>query len=320
MYIFKQKIVRLMRKRFLFISFLLLYITQSFAQSDPIFTQYMNSMQIVNPAYAGMWDKVGFQVLSRRYYVGQNRAPLSTSLVLYSPIKNENNGIGLVINDDRLGYQKRLSMTVNYAYQVKLDWKTNLRFGMKAGVLHFDNLLSKYDLFPDGVPDPNFLDDVDIRFMPQWGIGAILYTKDYFVSLSLPQLINNEFQTNRNNYSALAELKYFYLIGGYIFGKQRQVRFKPTAMLKAANGAKLEADIAANVLFFNKYWLGAMWRTNNTFAIYTELQLTRKLRFGYAIDYPLSKDIRKYQYGTHEFKLTYEYDFYRRPFTPTHYF
>lgn len=305
--------------KLILLSLLLLYFLDGFAQTDPIFTQYMSSMQTINPAYSGMWDKVGFQVFSRRYYVGHDRAPLTNSILMYTPIKNKNNGIGLNINDDRLGFQKRLSVTFNYAYQIRLDWKTNLRFGMKAGFLNYDNLLSKYDLFDPG-PDPNFQDEVDIRFMPQWGIGAIVYSKDYFISLSLPQLIANEFKKNRNNYSALAELKYFYLVGGYIFGRQRQVRFKPTAMIKTARGTGIEADIAANVLFFNKFWIGAMYRTNNTFAAYTQFQLTRNIQFGYAIDYPYSLDIRKYQWGTHEFKLVYEYDFYRRPYTPTQYF
>jgi type IX secretion system PorP/SprF family membrane protein len=156
--------------------------------------------------------------------------------------------------------------------------------------------------------------------MPQAGVGAMIYSEDYFVSLSLPQLISNNFQQNRNNYSALAELRYAYLVGGYIFGKQRQVRFKPTAMIKAAKGAGIEADIAANILFYNRYWIGGIYRTNNTFAVYTQLQLTRNIHIGYAIDYPMSLDIRKYQYGTHEFKLVYEYDFYRRPYTKTQYF
>ena len=314
----KNKTINKIRTLFL-LSVFFLFFSPVFSQSDPIFTQYMRSMQTINPAYSGMWDKVGFHVLSRRYYIGQGRAPLTTSVLMYTPVKNENNGVGLDINDDRLGYQKRLSVTFNYAHQVKIDWKTNLRLGMKAGFLNFDNLLSKYALFDPG-SDPNFQDEVDIRFMPQWGIGAFLYTKDYFISLSLPQLILNDFQKNRNNYSALAELRYFYLVTGYIFGKQRQIRFKPTALIKAAKGSDIEADVAANFLFFNKLWIGAMYRTNHTFALYAQLQLNKNIQFGYAIDYPYSLDIRKYQFGTHEFKLVYEYDFYRRPYTPPRYF
>lgn len=314
----KKKITKIAVRLPILCFFLLFYLT-GFSQSDPIFTQYMSSMQTINPAYSGMWDKVGFQVLSRRYYVGQDRAPLTSSIIMYTPLRKKNSGVGLNINDDRLGYQKRLSLTFNYAYQIRLDWKTNLRMGIKAGFLNYDNLLSKYALFDPG-PDPNFQDEVDIRFMPQWGIGAIIYSKDYFVSLSLPQLITNNFQKNRNNYSALAELRYAYLVAGYIFGKQRQVRFKPTFLIKSAKGTGIEADVAANVLFFNKFWVGAMYRTNNTFAVYTQFQLNRNIQFGYAIDYPYSRDIRKYQYGTHEFKLVYEYDFYRRPYTPPTFF
>ena len=35
-------------------------------QQDPIFSQYMFNTQSVNPAYAGMWEKIGFLSLVRK--------------------------------------------------------------------------------------------------------------------------------------------------------------------------------------------------------------------------------------------------------------
>ena len=292
----------------------------SFAQTDPIFTQYMNSIQTVNPAYAGMWEKVGVQVFTRQYYVGQTGAPLTKSVQFYSPVKNANNGIGLDIIDDRIGYEKRLSVTADYAYQVRLDWKTYLRLGLKAGFINYSNELTKYKLYPDGIDDPLFMEDVDINFMVSWGIGAIVYSKDYYISFSIPQIVNNNFQANRNNYSSLAELRYAYLIGGYIFGKQRQIRFKPSFMLKGAIGGNVQMDLSANFLFYDKFWLGAMYRTNNTVAAVMQLVVLKNLRLGYAVDYSLSQEFRKYQLGTHEIRLVYEYDFYKRPYMKKRYF
>ncbi|MGQ7868167.1 PorP/SprF family type IX secretion system membrane protein [Sunxiuqinia sp. sy24] len=297
-----------------------LWAMPSFSQSDPIFTQYMNSIQTVNPAYAGMWDKVGMQVFTRQYYVGHDRAPLTRAIMFYKPIKNENNAIGLDITDDRLAYEKKLTITADYVYQVRLDWKTNLRLGLKAGIVNYDNLLTQYDLYPDGIEDPMFMNDVEIKLMPTWGIGAMVYTKDYFISLSIPKIIANNFQANRTNYSSLAEMQYAYLIGGYLFGTQRQIRFKPTFMLKGAIGAPLQLDLSANFMLYDKLWLGAIYRTTHTVAGVVQLEVMRHLKIGYAFDYSLAQEFSKYHYGTHELRLIYEYDFYRRPYTKKRYF
>ena len=310
----------MIKRRLLLLIILGSFYARLFAQTDPIFTQYMNSIQTVNPAYAGMWEKVGVQVFTRQYYVGQTGAPLTKSVSFYSPIKNEHNGVGLNIVDDRIGYAKKLTVTADYAYQVKLDWQTFLRLGVKAGFINYNNLLTEYDLYPDGVDDPLFMEDVDINFMASWGIGAIIYSKDYYISLSIPQIVDNKFQANRNNYSSLAELRYAYLIGGYIFGKQRQVRFKPSVMIKGAIGAPLQADISANFLFHDKFWIGGMYRTNNTVAAVLQLAVLKNLRLGYAVDYSITQKFKKYHFGTHELRLIYEYDFYRRPYTKRRFF
>ncbi|MGD9929773.1 MAG: type IX secretion system membrane protein PorP/SprF [Mangrovibacterium sp.] len=299
---------------------LLLAVRSAGQLTDPVFTQYMNSMQTINPAYAGMWDKVGIQVFTRRYFLGQDKAPLVTSVSMYKPIKNDNNGLGLNIVEEHFGYEDRLTITADYSYQVKLDWKTYLRLGVKVGILNYNNLLTKYKLDPWNYPDVAFQDDVHIPAMLKWGIGGLVYSRDYYIGLSIPQLVENDFQANRNNFSSMAEVRYAYLLGGYFFGRQRQIRFKPTLMVKAAMGEPVQADFAANWLFFDKFWIGAMYRTNNTAAILTQFVMMKNIRFGYAMEMPFGKEIWKYQIGTHEFRLVYEYDFYKRPYVRKQYF
>ena len=289
-------------------------------QTDPVFTQYMNSMQTVNPAYAGMWEKVGFQVFTRRYYVGQDKAPLTNSLIMYTPLKNENNGLGLNVIDERFGYEKRLTIAFDYSYQVKLDWQTFLRLGLKTGFMNYDNLLTQYALYPDGINDPEFQSDVDINMLVNWGIGGLVYSRDYYIGLSIPSILENKFAANRNNYSTLAELRYAYLMAGILFGRQQQIRFKPTIMVKGSMGGKVQADIAANFMFFDKFWIGGMYRTNNKFAAIVQLAMFKNLRFGYAIEYNINWDISKYTVGTHEFRFVYEYDLYRRSYVKKQYF
>ncbi len=309
-----------MKRIFILIVLGCLWCIPSFGQSDPIFTQYMNSVQTVNPAYAGMWEKVGMQVFTRQYYVSHDRAPLTKSVLFYTPVKNENNGLGLDIIDDRLAYEKKLTITGDYAFQVRLDWKTNLRLGLKVGVINYSNELTQYQLYPDGIDDPMFMEDVEIKMMPTAGIGAIIYSKDYFISLSIPQLIANNFEANRTNYSSLAELQYAYLIGGYLFGPQRQVRFKPTIMIKGAIGAPLQLDLSANFMLYDKLWLGAIYRSTHTVAAVLQLEVMKFVKIGYAVDYSLAQEFSKYHLGTHEIRVVYEFDFYKRSYTKKRYF
>ena len=288
--------------------------------NDPVFTQYMNSMQTINPAYAGMWDKVGIQVFTRRYFLGQDKAPLVTSATFYKPIKNDNNGLGLNIMEEHFGHEDRITVTLDYSYQVKLDWHTYLRLGLKVGILNYNNLLTKYNLDPWNYPDAAFQEDVHIPALLKWGIGGLVYTRDYYIGLSIPQIVENDFEANRNNYQSMAEVRYAYLLGGYFFRRQRQIRFKPTLMIKAAIGEPIQADFAANWMFFDKFWIGGMYRTNNTAAIITQFVMMKNIRFGYAMEFPFGKEIWKYQIGTHEFRLVYEFDFYKRPYVEKQYF
>lgn len=289
--------------------------------TEPVFTQYMNGMQTINPAYAGMWEKVGVQAFTRRYFMGQEGAPLMMAATWYKPIKNDNNGIGLDITNEHIGYENKLTVAVDYSYQVKLDWKSYLRLGLKVGLINYDNLLTRYDLDwgPDD-PDPAFAQDIHQHMMLKWGVGALIYNRDYYIGLSVPQIVSNKFRADVANFSSLADVRYAYLLGGYFFGRQRQIRFKPTILLKGAIGEPLTADIAANWLFWDKFWVGGMYRTNNTAAIVTQFVMMKDVRFGYAMEFPFGREIFKYQLQTHEIRVVYEFDFYHRPYTRKQYF
>ncbi len=289
--------------------------------TEPVFTQYMNGMQTINPAYAGMWEKVGVQAFTRQYFVGQGGAPLMIAATLYKPIRNANNGIGLNITEEHIGYENKLTIAADYSFQVKLDWKTYLRLGLKVGFINYDNLLTQYDLdWGEDTPDPAFSSDIHQNMMLKWGVGALVYNRDYYIGLSIPQLISNKFRADIVNFSSLATVRYAYLLGGYFFGRQRQIRFKPTMMVKAAVGETVQLDLSANWLFWDQFWLGAMYRTDNTVALLGQFVMVKNMRFGYAVEFPFGRDIFKHQLQTHEIRVVYEYDFYRRPYVEKQYF
>jgi len=113
-------------------------------------------MQVVNPAYAGMWEKIGFSSLVRKQWTGINRSPLTEVFSFHTPLKNETTGLGLNVTNDEYGREKRFGVFGDYAYEVSLTPETRLRLGLKFGFFNYQNPLTQYQLYPDNLYDPAY--------------------------------------------------------------------------------------------------------------------------------------------------------------------
>jgi type IX secretion system PorP/SprF family membrane protein len=284
------------------------------AQQDPMFTQYNFNTQTINPAYAGTWESMGFLVLGRHQWVGMEGAPRTYTFSLQTPTKNERVGLGLNLVSDQLGRESRISLFGDYSYGFKVSENSILRMGLKFGVTNYHNNLSDYLQYP-GEVDPASMGEVDEKYMPNFGVGALLYSENYYIGLSIPKIIENDFDTNINNYSVESELRHFFFTAGYVFNLSEYLRFKPTFLTKASIGAPVEFDFTANFLLGDKVWLGAMYRTGDSFGFIGQWIFDKKLRIGYAIDFTTTH-LQNYHSGTHEVMVSYEIGLKRKWTTP----
>jgi hypothetical protein len=83
----------------------------------------MFSTQVINPAYAGMWEKIGFSSLVRKQWAGIDRTPLTEFISFHSPLKREFVGVGLTVMNDHFARENRLSIFGDYSYEVSLTRK-----------------------------------------------------------------------------------------------------------------------------------------------------------------------------------------------------
>jgi hypothetical protein len=70
-----------------------------------------------------------------------------------------------------------------------------------------------------------------------------------------------------------------------VFDLAENMKFKPTFMTKAVQGAPVQLDLTANFLLAERLWLGAMFRTSNSFGFVAQWIFENDLRIGYAFDY-----------------------------------
>lgn len=293
---------------------------RAYGQEFPWALQYTTNMSTINPAYVGMWDRTGLLVSTRTNWVGIKGAPSTQQFSYYSPVRDQKSGFGFNIQRKTLGLEKSLYLTGDYSYQVRLDVYNYLRFGFRAGVVNYDNNLSEYQLYPDLIPDPEYTTDVRQYFMTVFGVGAVLFDDRYNISLSLPQVINNTFSVNQNGYSSVHELKTIYLSGGYVFRLPGAIMLRPNLLAVATMGKKMYFDASAILYLPSDLQFGLNVRSNGAVCLSGQYTFSNNLRIGYASEYHLVQDIRKFQLGTYEIIIGYDFNLYRKKNTRPYYF
>ena len=292
-------------KRWMGTAFALCMGTALVAQQDPQFTQYMFNMLALNPAYAGSSDRVSLKGLSRHQWVGFEGAPTTQTLTIHSPVWHESLALGGSLFRDSHGPITQYSFMADVAYRIFLG-DAKLSFGLKGGL----NLLqgNYQSLNPQQAGDQVFQQDVNSKLDPQFGFGVMYYSDRYYIGISTPKMLRTQFfETDSLSFiSEPGQRAHFFLSGGYVFDMGTYHKFKPTFLLKAVEGAPLSFDLSANFLFYEKFWLGAMYRYDDAVGVLAQYLITNDLSIGYAYDYPLSI-LNNYSGGSHEIMVGFEF-------------
>ncbi|KQS53172.1 MULTISPECIES: PorP/SprF family type IX secretion system membrane protein [Flavobacterium] len=273
----------------------------AFAQQDAQYTQYMYNTININPAYAGSRGVLSVFGLHRTQWVGLDGAPVTNTVSINTPINGTNIGMGLSFVNDRIGPTDENAISADISYTVKTSETFKLSFGIKATANMFNLDVNK--LNPADQGDPRLM-NLNNNFTPNIGAGAYFHSDKMYLGLSVP----NFFETHRyddNSVSVNQERMNFYLIGGYVFDLSPSIKFKPAFLMKAVNGAPLQADVSGNFLFNDKLTLGVAWRWDAAVSAMAGFQITEGLFVGYGYDLETTK-LANYNSGSHEVFLRFE--------------
>ncbi|OFX25765.1 MAG: hypothetical protein A2033_15050 [Bacteroidetes bacterium GWA2_31_9] len=292
-------------KIYIIVAILLTNVFNSFSQQDPMFTQYMFNTLAVNPGYAGSRGALNVTGLLRNQWVGIDGAPKTQTFFAHTPIINKNMAVGLSVVNDKIGPINQTFVYGDYSYTIKVTDNSKLAFGLKGGVNIIKGNLTSVDLTEQN--DQSFSTNIDYKPLPNFGFGLYYHSERWYVGLSTPKLLENKIEASVD-YSKLSEKRHYFLIGGFVVDISESVKFKPSVLTKVTEGAPVSIDLTANFLFKDKLWLGAGHRLGDSFSALMQLQLNDQLRVGYAYDYTISK-LTKYNYGSHEIMLSYDFIF-----------
>ncbi len=275
------------------------------AQQEPLYTQYMFNTVSVNPAYAGTRNAMNVLLLSRLQWTGMDGAPRTYDFTMHTPLDNYKMGLGLSIVSDSHGPVNNYYINVNYAYRVSLSESLTLSMGIKGGIYNYHVNLTDINV---GDNDVAFMDNVEQRFQPNAGLGLYMYSDKFYVGASVPKLIQTELSGDQNTVGSISDLKqHFFVMGGYVFDLNEDLKFKPSILTKVVQGAPPSTDVTAQCLIKDTYWLGATYRIGDAVALIGNIKLNKQLMIGYSYDFTVS-ELNNYNNGSHEIIVSYDFD------------
>lgn len=289
----------------------LLFLNSSFGQQDAEYTQYMYNTISINPAYAGSRNAISIAGLYRAQWAGIEGAPKTQTLNIHAPVSaNKKIGLGLSIINDKIGPIQETEFDIDFSYTVNTSESNKLAFGLKAGGQLLDINFNKLNEYTH--TDILLNTNIDNKFSPNVGVGIYYYNEKFYVGASAPNLLLTKHfdkysKDNKGNSFLAAERINYYVISGYVFNINEDLKLKPALLLKAVSGAPLQLDTSANFLFREKLSLGLAYRWGSALRGLAGFQINNNMMLGFAYDWD-NTDLGKVEFnsGSFEFVLRYE--------------
>ncbi|MFZ4523532.1 MAG: type IX secretion system membrane protein PorP/SprF [Bacteroidales bacterium] len=296
-----------------FILILLIFrVSCTYAQQDPLFTQYAYNKLAFNPAYAGSGGRLSLDLITRIQWVGMKGAPRTISFNAHTPLRNPAIGLGLNAYLDELGPAIDYGAMAAFAYRILFPSAT-LCFGLQAGFKYMDINWSL--LNPRDQNDLLLTSPVTNRAVPDVDFGLYFYGNRFYAGLSAKHLLQNEMlvsSTSPDNKTSFTRLRRnFYGMAGGAIPVSTNLEFIPSILVKYLPNTPLQADFNASFLISNLLTLGAAYRTEEALAFMIQVNVGKGFAIGYSYDIWFNV-LKSYNSGSHEIRLGYEFELFHK--------
>ncbi len=262
------------------------------AQQDPLYSQYINNLLLINPAYSGSTTDLNMSAMYRKQWVGFEGSPATFNANGHMALSNNRMGAGLIVLQDKIGSDKTSEITFTYGYHIPLNNELTLSFGLQGGAINYYSDYSDLKINP---ADSKFTNQS--VWKPNLGTGLILKSENFLVSLSVPKLL--EANSTVEQLSTSLYNQHAYALGAYVFQMSYRIKLKPWILARMVSGAPASVDYGASIKVDDSYSLGFFTRNFETYGTFAQINLGDHLRFAYVFELPTKNSVGT-QFTTHE--------------------
>ena len=283
------------------------------AQQDPQFSLNRFNQLTVNPGFAGSSGLINFSILNRYQWVGFPGAPVTTVFNTDASVHliGNNDGIGLSVVNDEIGFEKNISVGLNYSWRAQVG-NGSLGSGISVGLMNKNINLDMTGI--DGsdlinLSDPALPQGEAGGVLTDLGIGLFYQNKNYELALSVRHL--NQPVLSFGESGRYSIRRHYYMGGSYTLQMANErLEALPSFFFKT-DATTWQADINMIVQYDKRLWGGVGYRIGDAIIITAGAELFNGIKFGYSYDMSISS-LSRYNAGSHEFFLAYSILLYKK--------
>ncbi len=266
-----------------------------------------------NPAYAGLDHSLSATGLYRTQWDGLDGNPITQNVSVHMPLYIFSSGVGLNLENDELGLERRTTGTLSYNYQLPVGRRGILSLGLSAGIAQrtIDGsrirtpegnytdasvILHNDDLLPISETSAN---------VTTFGAGLYYYSERFEAGLAARHLTEPVAELDLISLQ-LKRTLFFTAAGHFSLGQSLSVH--PSLLLRS-DLAQTQTDLAAIFQYNDNIFGGASFRgydsdSIDAVALIAGFKLSENITLAYAYDLTLST-LKQVSNGSHEIMLNY---------------
>lgn len=299
-------------KTFTSIFFLLAAMVAVYGQQPAQYSLYMLDPLRWNPAYAGLDESLSVAGLYRRQWAGLDGSPTSQSLSAHLPVYAASSGVGIQVQNDALGANRRSSGQIHYNYQRTLGngvFSAGLSLGLVQWRLDGNRLRT-----PQGRYDEPGVIEHEDAILPistetgsllTTGLGVFYQAEAFDVGLSVENLNEPSVELGLYTY----QLARAYTASARVRLPLNDLWAIEPSLAVRSDIIQTQTDISLLFRYNNTIFAGPSFRGYNrqsvdAASIIAGVKISEQLSVAYAYDIPLSA-LRSVHNGSHEIGLFY---------------
>ena len=286
----------------------------AYGQQPAQYSLFMMNKLNWNPAYAGLDNSLSATGVYRAQWAGLEGNPVTQNVNVHMPLYILSSGIGINLENDELGAERRTTGTVSYNYQLPVGRRGLLAIGLSAGLAQRTLDGSKLRT-PDGdydidasviIHNDGLLPISQINASAAtFGAGIYYYSERFEAGLAARNL--SEPIVDLDAISLVLKRTFFFNAGGH-FDLGGSLSLHPS-LLARSDLAQTQTDIAAILQYNDNIFGGASFRGYNSdnidaVAFIAGFKLSENVTLAYAYDLTLST-LNQVSNGSHEVMINY---------------
>ena len=294
--------MRLNIKHILLVLFVCAFGVDLYAQSSYSISQFSQHKPLINPATIASNAEVNGAMLFRKQWVGIEGSPTTSIFDVNLPIRASNNHLGLSVLADYYGINQNINVSLTYAYKAKLNRNEFLSFALSPSL---EMIQADYSLLNlDYVDDVTYLNATPNGMAPNLRFGAFYQTKYYYLGVSTPALLTNEFGINGSGTTFKMSNVQYNIMAGYNREFNSKWDLQYATLIRQTPGSPIQADLLFQTQYLDKYGAGVSYSSSKTVSFMFNMLINPNFRLAYSYGYTFSQ-LRALTSGNQEIMLVF---------------